>query len=84
MTTSQRQADAYQAANREAAAIIMADAAKYPAGSLLATWAALVLQHAAGLENLSPMGDIPLPRGEAITVGANLSPTGDIDREAAA
>lgn len=43
MTTNQRQLEAYREQNEQAARIITADPERYPAGSLLAIWAELVL-----------------------------------------
>jgi hypothetical protein len=43
MTPNQRKLEHYQAANLDAAAIILADRVKYPAGSLMLAWASRVL-----------------------------------------
>jgi hypothetical protein len=43
MTSHQRKAEFYRKENLGAARIIAADSAKYPAGSLPAIWAAMVL-----------------------------------------
>jgi hypothetical protein len=54
----------FEAANLEAATIVLADPVKYPAGSLLQEWAALVLQRANVLETVNAK-PAPLFDGEA-------------------